>query len=70
MTNITAQRKFRMKKIYFDDQNMRFRIINDQTLKLIKHIHDHNLLKNNIAINDSELYDVAMIIKIKKSKTI
>ena len=70
MTNITAQRKFRIKKIYFDDQNMRFRIIADQTLNLMKHIHDHDLLKNNTTIDDSELYDVAIIIKIEKSKTI
>ena len=70
MTNIAAQRKFRIKKIYFDDQNMRFRIITDQTLSLIKHIHDYDLLKNNTTIDDSELYDVAIIIKIEKSKTI
>ena len=70
MANIAAQRKFRIKKIYFNDQNMRFRIITDQTLNLIKHIHDHDLLKDNTAINDSKLYDVAVTIKIEKSKTI
>ena len=70
MTNIAAQRKFRIKKIYFDDQNMRFRIIADQTLNLMKHIHDHDLLKDNTTINNLKLYDVAMTIKIEKSKTI
>ena len=70
MTNIIAQRNFRIKKIYFDDQNMRFRIITDQTLNLMKHIHDHNLLKNNTIIDDSKLYDVAITTKIEKSKTI
>ena len=70
MTNITVQRKFRIKKIYFDHQNMRFCIITDQTLSLMKHIHDHNLLKNNTIINDLKLYDVAVIIKIEKSITI
>ena len=70
MTNIAAQRKFRIKRIYFDDQNMRLCIIADQTLNLMKHIHNHNLLENNITIDDSELYGVAVTIKIEKSKTI
>ena len=69
MANIAAQRKFRIKKIYFDDQNMRLRIIADQTLNLMKHIHDHDLLKDNTTIDDSELYGVAVTIKIEKSKT-
>ena len=45
---------------------MRFRIITDQTLNLMKHIQNHNLLKDNTTINNSKLYDVAVIIKIEK----
>ena len=72
MTNIAASRKFRAKKIYFDDQNMRLHA-NNRTLRLIKHQLDHDLLKNNIIINDQKKIQKnssAMIINFQKSKTV
>ena len=70
MTNIAASRKFRAKKIYFDDQHMRLRTADDQTLNLVKHRFDHDLLKDNITVDDPEQYAVAMTIKLQKSGTI
>ena len=70
MTNIAASRKFRAKEIYFDDQHMRFCTADDQTLSLIKHRFDHDLLKDNITVDDSNQYVVTMTIKLQKSETI
>ena len=36
------------KKVYFDDQNMRFRTADHRTLRLINDMHDHNVLKHQI----------------------
>ena len=70
MTNIAASKKFRAKEIYFDDQHMRFRTADDQTLSLIKHQFNHDLLKDNTTVDDSKQYVVAMTIKFQKSETV
>ena len=45
MTNIVAQRKFRAKGVYFDDQHMKLHA-KEKTLKLMKHIYGHDILKH------------------------
>ena len=72
MTNITAPRKFRAKRVYFDDQNMRFHV-NNKTLRLVKHRFDHDLLKDNTIIADQKKIQEnfsAMTINFQKSETV
>ena len=47
LTNIAASRKFRAKKIYFDDQGMRL-YANEKTLGLVSDLNDHDVLKHQV----------------------
>ena len=47
MTNITASKKFRAKRVYFDDQNMRLHV-NNRTLRLVSDMNDHDVLKHQV----------------------
>ena len=44
MTNIVAQRKFRAKGVYFDDQHMKLHA-KGRTLGLVKHMYGHDVLE-------------------------
>ena len=50
LTNVAASRKFRAKKIYFNDQNMRLHV-NNRTLGLVNDLNDHDILKHQIMKN-------------------
>ena len=47
MTNVIAFLKFQAKGVYFDDRNIKL-YVNNRTLNWIKHLYDHDILKNNI----------------------
>ena len=47
LTNIAASKKFRTKRIYFDDQDMRFHV-NNKTLRLVSDLNDHDVLKHQV----------------------
>ena len=48
LINVAASRKFRTKKFYFDDQDMRLCTADYRTLRLINDLNDHNVLKHQV----------------------
>ena len=48
MTNVAASRKFRAKRVYFDDQHMLLRTADYRTLGLVHDMNDHNVLKHQV----------------------
>ena len=53
MTNIAVTGKFHVKGIYFDDQRMRLHV-NERTLGWMRHMHDHDVLKDNSLVYTSQ----------------
>ena len=53
MTNIAITGKFRAKEVYFDNQRMRMHA-NWRILGWINHVHDHDVLEDNITIYTSQ----------------
>ena len=67
LINIIASRKFRAKKNYFDDQDMRLHA-NNRTLRLMKDMHDYNVLKHDG--NEIMKQSISEKMKMKNEKSI